>query len=69
MYANPMIRRTIWGIKDICFGILPKEIVSVSARKWNFERVIILHSDNLQYAQGVDNSKNIRAHILFPREC
>ena len=41
------------------------ELDRVCARKWNSERVIVFQSVILKCAEGVNNSKHIRACILF----
>ena len=41
------------------------ELDGVRAQKCNSDRVIVFQSAILQLAQGVNNSKNVRAHILF----
>ena len=46
-------------------GTLSVEINGVRAWKWDYERVIVFHSDILQRSQGVNNSKHICAGILF----
>ena len=45
--------------------ILSVELDCVRARKWNAEGVILFQSVILQYVQGVNNSAQIRKHILF----
>ena len=45
--------------------ILSVELDGVRARKWNADRVIVFQSVILQLAQGVNNSAQIRKHILF----
>ena len=46
-------------------GILSVELDRVRARKWNADWVIFFQSVILQRAQGVNNSAQIRNHILF----
>ena len=41
------------------------ELDEVNARKWNAERVIVFQYVILQRAQGINNSVQIRNHILF----
>ena len=44
---------------------LSVELDGVQAWKWNSERVIIFQLVILQCSQGVNNAKDIRAHIIF----
>ena len=46
-------------------GILSVELEEVRGRKWNADRVIVFQSVILQRAQGVNNSAQIRKHVLF----
>ena len=53
----------------IFFGTLSVDLNGVQARKWNFERVIVVQSVILQRAQGVNNSKHNHTRILFQSNC
>ena len=45
------------------------ELDGVRARKWNFDKVIVIQSVILKHSQGVNNYKHILACILLQLDC